>query len=408
MAKFISVLATLDTKADEATYLQGVIEARGWPTKVVDVSLRPGPTGRASVTADEVARAAGTSLAQLGELPRRDQMIEAMGTGASRLLAEWHAAGQLAGVVAIGGNQGTAIAAIAMRSLPFGVPKLIVSTVASGDVRGYVGDSDMAMMFSVGDLLGGPNPVISRVLDKAGGAIAGMAEAEKEATASDTADTVAITAFGNTHDAVVTAIERLGQAGYQSVPFHASGACGSAMERLIDDGMFYGVLDFTTHELLGELYPEDVYAPVRPGRLTAAGRKGLPQVIAPGGLEYFCFGPPESIPAHLRQRPVHHHNPYNTNVRTSREELRRTGMLMAERLNQARGPVAVLIPCQGWSVVGAPGGILHDPEANAGLIEALRDSLDSRIVLREIDTTINDPAFATLATETLLDYMGKD
>jgi uncharacterized protein (UPF0261 family) len=261
-----------------------------------------------------------------------------MGEGAARLLSKRHEAGLLAGVMGVGGNQGTAIASIAMRALPVGPPKLIVSTVASGDVRRYVGDSDIAMLFSVGDLLGGPNPVIERVLAKAAAAVVGMAEAEEEFVTRTMPKSVAITAFGNTHRAVVVAMDRFAEAGRPVVPFHASGACGSAMERLIEEGAIEAVLDLTTHELLGELYPEDIYAPVRPGRLTAAGRFGLPQVVVPGGLEYFCFGAPETIPRRLRERKTHHHNPYNTNVRTSGEELRRVAELMAERLNAARGP----------------------------------------------------------------------
>lgn len=404
--RFIVLLATLDTKAGEAAYLQAAIEARGWPTRIVDVGLREAVPGLAGVTNEEVAHANDTSLSQLHAFPRRDQMIEAMGIGAGRLLMAWSQSEQMAGVVAVGGNQGTTIAAIAMRNLPIGLPKLIVSTVASGNVRGYVGDSDITMMFSVGDLLGGPNPIIERILARAAGAIVGMADTQIETT-PDTAKSIAITAFGNTHRGVVTAMGLLQAAGYNVVPFHASGACGSAMERLIEEGIFEGVLDLTTHELLGELYPEDVYAPIRPGRLTAAGRRGLPQVIVPGGLEYYCFGPTPTIPAHLRERPTHHHNPYNTNVRTSREELRRLGTLMAERLNAAHGPVAVLIPRHGWSEVGSPGGVLHDPEANAGLVEALRQSLNPNVELREVEATINDPAFATLAAETLLNFIGK-
>jgi uncharacterized protein (UPF0261 family) len=180
------------------------------------------------------------------------------------------------------------------------------------------------------------------------------------------------------------------------------------MERLIDEGSIEAVLDLTTHELLGELYPEDIYAPVRPGRMTAAGRAAIPQVVVPGGLDYFCFGPPASIPAYLRDRPTHNHNPYNTNVRTSRDELERVGAVMAERLNAARGPVAVLVPSLGWSEVGSPGGVLHDPSANAGFVSALRAALRPEIHMQEIDTVINDQAFAHLAVDTLLGLLERD
>nr|MBA2557074.1 Tm-1-like ATP-binding domain-containing protein [Chloroflexota bacterium] len=346
-------------------------------------------------------------IAQLRAGRRRDEAMEAMGRGAGQVLRRWHDAGDLGGVIAVGGNQGTAIASIAMRALPIGVPKLIVSTVASGDVRAYVADADIAMLFSVGDLLGGPNPVTGPILAKAAAALAGMAQAEAEQRRSGERRlaAVAVTAFGNTHDAVEAARERLLAAGHEVVPFHASGACGSAMERLIDEGAIEAVLDLTTHELLGERYPADIYAPVRPGRLTGAGRAGIPQVVVPGGLEYFCFGPPETIPEHLRGRPTHHHNPYNTNVRTSAEELEAVAELMADRLNAARGPVAVVIPAQGWSQVGSPGEVLHDPVANGAFVERLRRRLAARVPLTELDMTINDPRFAAIATDLLLELL---
>lgn len=404
----IAILATLDTKAGEAAYLRQRIEDLGWTAKVFDVGLGQTPSGLASVTAEEVALAGESSVSELRAGYRRDLAMQAMGEGAGRLLEEQHRTGRLAGAIGVGGNQGTAIASTAMRALPIGLPKLLVSTVASGNVRGYVGDSDIAMLFSVGDLLGGPNPVTERVLAKAAAAVVGMVEAEENLATSEAPKAIAVTAFGNTHRAVVTAMDRLEAAGHAVVPFHASGACGSAMERLVEEGSMEAVLDLTTHELVGELYPEDIYAPVRPGRLTGASRLGLPQVVVPGGLEYFCFGAKDTIPDRFRDRATHHHNPYNTNVRTSHGELRRVGTLMAERLNAARGPVAVLVPQRGWSEVGSPGGVLHDLNANAGLVETLHELLDPAVLLREVDATINDPAFAELAADTLLEFLGPE
>jgi len=402
--RHIAVLSTLDTKAGETAALRRLIEERGWLACVVDVGLSTPPGRLADVSAEAVAAAGGAELSELRSAHHRARTMEAMGRGAGRLLRSWHDEGRLAGVLAIGGNQGTAIAAIAMHQLPIGPPKLIVSTVASGNVRPFVGDSDIAMLFSVADLLGGPNPVISRVLAKASAAIVGMAEAEADASAAPLSRSVAVTAFGNTHPATVAIVDRLRAAGRSVVPFHASGACGSAMERLVEQGAIDAVVDLTTHELLGELFPDDIYAPVRPGRMTAAGRAGIPQVVAPGGLDYFCFGPPETIPPALRDRPTHHHNPYNTNVRTSAAELDAVGRLMAERLNAARGPVAVLVPRRGWSEIGAPGGLLHDPRANEALVERLRRDLRPDVALREVDAAINDPEFAALMADTLIGF----
>jgi uncharacterized protein (UPF0261 family) len=401
---FVAVLATLDTKAAEAEFLREELAGHGYAARLVDVGLRHTPG--ADVDAMVVAHAAGTDLDHLRERVRRDHAVAEMAAGAEVVLQGWLAAGRLLGVIAIGGNQGTATATAAMRNLPYGLPKLVVSTVASGNVRGFVGDSDITMMFSVGDLLGGPNVVTGPILRNAAAALAGMITVRGRTSAAGAPSTaelpIAATAFGNTHEGVTAALARLAKVGVDAVAFHASGACGSAMERLIGEGTFRGVLDLTTHELLGEVYPADIYAPIRPGRLTAAGRLGIPQVIAPGGLEYFCFGAAETIPAGLRDRPTHFHNPQNTNVRTSADELAVAAHLLAERLNAATGPTVVLIPTRGWSEVGSPGGVLHDPEANAAFTRVLHAELDPRIELHEIDTTINDPQFATAAAEALL------
>ena len=408
MTPTVAVVATLDTKGGEAAFLRAELRRQGCAARIVDVGLRL-VTGDVDVDvpADAIARAADRNLDALRENARRDEAMHVMATGAARVLGGWHAAGELAGVIGIGGNQGTAVAAEAMRRLPFGVPKLIVSTVASGDVRGFVGDSDIALMFSVGDLLGGPNLITTGVLRRAAAAIAGMARTEEEADAPPRPGTVvAVTAFGNTHMAVTTAMEHLRRAGAHPVPFHASGACGSAMERLVAEGMFDAVLDLTTHELLAELYPADIYNPVRPGRLTAAGRCGIPQVVVPGGLDYHCFAAADTIPADLRDRPTHYHNPNNTNVRATAEELSAVAGAMAERLNAATGPVAVLVPLHGWSQVGSPGGVLHDPYADAAFVAELRRALSPRVPLRELDLTINDPVFAATAAETLLSLLG--
>ncbi|MQA11553.1 MAG: UPF0261 family protein [Pseudonocardiaceae bacterium] len=400
----IVLLATVDTKAAEVAFLRAELVGHGWPVRVLDVGLWVVRDG-VDVPADAVATAAGSELDELRVSARRDEAMAVMAAGARAVLERWRAAGELSGILAVGGNQGTSIAAAAMRELPYGIPKLIVSTVASGNVREYVGDSDVTLMFSVGDLLGGANPVVAGVLRRAAAAVAGMA------AVPDTEDgaggpLVALTAFGNTHPAVTAAMRVLADSGLGAVPFHASGACGSAMERLIDGGTFHGVLDLTTHELLGELFPDDIYAPVRPGRLTAAGRAGIAQVVAPGGLEYHCFGGKDTIPIALRDRPTHYHNPNNTNVRATADELVVVAEAMAERLNASTGQVAVLIPRLGWSVVGSPAGVLHDPAANDAFSTTLRARLSPRMRLDELDVTINDPVFGTTAARTLLEMMG--
>lgn len=400
----VAVLATLDTKQAEADYLAEQIRATGGSPRVLDIGLGTGDGRSADVGNEEIAARSERSVEELRSSPRHVAMA-GMGHGAGEILRQWHQADGLHGVIAVGGNQGTAIASIAMRELPIGPAKLIISTVASGNVREYVMDSDIAMQFSVADLLGGPNVVTRDILRRSAAGVVAMAAAAMTAPEPEARTVVAITAFGNTEPAVVAAMTHLEQAGYACVPFHASGACGSAMERLVDDGTINAVLDLTTHEVLGEIEPRDIYAPVRPGRLQAAGRQGAAQVIVPGGLEYFCFGGVETIPAEYRDRPTHIHNPYNTNVRTSAEELRQAGELVAARLNAATGPVAVLIPMRGWSGVGSPGQILHSPETNQAFVDALQEQLADHIRLEQHDLAINDPAFAALAARTLIDLL---
>ncbi len=401
--RVVAVVATVDTKGEEVRFLCRELEARGCAARVVDVGLlgTGAELGPVDVPAEVVASTGGGELGHLRDQARRDHAMATMGAGAGIVLTSWYSAGELHGVLGVGGNQGTAIAAAAMRDLPFGLPKYIVSTVASGNVRGFVGDSDIVMAFSVGDLLGGPNVVTETILRQACAAVSAMAETAPGRPAGDR-PLVAVTAFGNTHHAVETGIARLGEAGVDCVPFHASGASGSAMERFVEGGLFDAVLDVTTHELLAELYPDDIYTPVRPGRLTAAGKRGIPQVVVPGGLEYHCFGAADSIPAALRDRPTHHHNPHNTNVRASVAELVTVARAMADRLNAASGPVSVLIPTHGWSQVGSPGGPLHDPDANAAFVNELRQRLDDQVRVRELAVAINDESFGRQAAEDLL------
>lgn len=404
MPKRIAIVGTLDTKGPEVHYLKELIEARGFTTLLVDASIR----GDSPVTPDynraQVSERAGVPYERLLTL-RRDEMMRVMGEGAAAILADHYGKGDLHGALAVGGNQGTAIAGIAMRALPYGFPKLIVSTVASGNIRPYVGSKDIAMMFSVADVLGGPNSVTRAVLANAAGAITGMASMDTRLGSADGRPSLAITAFGNTNAAVVEARRRLEERGYEVIAFHASGACGTAMEDLIDAGTFAGVLDLTTHELVGEVFGDDIYTPVRPGRLTAATRAGIPLVVAPGGLDYFCFAGPDTIPERYRNRKIHYHNPYNTNVRTTVAELETIARVMAERLNSSTGPVTVLIPLRGWSENGRAGGPLHEPDTDAAFVRALKASLDGRVRFIEVDANINDPVFAARAAEALIEMM---
>lgn len=399
----VAVLATMDTKAAEAAFVAEALRGAGTVPWLVDVGIGR-PAGEYDVPNEAVARAGGTELAAVRALPSRDQMVAAMGRGAAAVLAQRLRAGGLHGVLGLGGNQGAAIAALALRDLPLGLPKAIVTTMASGNVRPYVGCKDIFTLFSVADMAGGPNRVTAPVLRNAALAVAGMARGAQAAAASvgGRRSAVGITALGNTQPAVARAMERLAAAGYEPIAFHASGACGSAMEELAEAGEFAAVLDLTPHELSEEVMGDGAYTPVRPGRMTAAGRRGIPQVVSTGGMEYLCFGPPDTVPAKYRGRPCAMHNPVNPNIRLTAEELARVGCVMAERLSAARGPAAVLVPLRGWSAYGGPGGPLHDPEADAALVRALAERLDPRIPVRRLDLHINDPAFADACVDALL------
>ena len=311
--------------------------------------------------------------------------------------------GELAGVLAVGGNQGTAIASIAMRALPIGVPKLIVSTVASGYVRPYIEYKDIIMMFSVADILGGANTVSRTILTNAAGAVMGMAQYGQPLTKGNK-PVIATTAFGNTDAAVNQARVILEGKGYEVIAFHASGASGSAMEYLIEQGYIQGVLDITTHELIGEVFGDDIYTPLRP-RLEEAGKKGIPQVIVPGAIEYFCFGAPDSVPEKYLNRKTHYHNPYNTNIRATKEEAEETGKVMAQKLNKSLGPVVVIIPTGGFSENGREGNVLHEPETDAAFVKSLEQNLDSKIKVIKIDTNINDLEFSQKAAEVMHELM---
>jgi len=403
----IAILATLDTKGAEVASMRERLETLGYGATLIDIGPLGPPAIRADLANDVVARQGGRDLAELVRTGQRDKIMETMGKGAAVLLSRLFFEGTIHGVIGLGGNQGTAVSAMAMRVLPFGFPKYLVSTVASGNIRPYVGDRDIGIVFSVGDFLGGANPITGAILDNAVAAVVGMAAQGRRIAIPAGKRVVAVTALGNTERAASRAVNLLKAKGFEAVAFHASGAGGSAMEDLVSEGLIHAVFDLTPHELTEEVVGAGAYQPVNPGRLTAAGIKGIPQVVSTGGLEYLCFGPWESIPPRMRKRKIYMHNPYNANVKVARREMAAVGRTMAERLNAAKGPVTVLIPLKGWSVYGAPGGILHDEAGNRALLKTLKQGLRKDIALQEIDVHINDDAFVDACITELTRYLEK-
>jgi uncharacterized protein (UPF0261 family) len=401
----IVLLGTLDTKKDEIFFMKELIRESGHAPILMDVGPLGPPISAPDISNEEIARAAGWTLGDLARADGRDRVMKAMGEGAARCLLDRLKQGLLDGVLAIGGNQGTAIASMAMGVLPIGFPKFVVSTVASGNIRPFVGSKDLGMMFSVADLVGGPNPVSRSILSNAVGAVVGMVEHGARVALRPGERTIGVTALGNTEPAVAHATALLRGAGLQVVAFHASGAGGSAMEELVEEGIIDGVLDLTPHELIEEVVGAGAYVPVRPGRLKAAGVRGIPQVVSTGGLEYLCFGPFDSIPIRMRRRRIYMHNPLNANVKASRQEMAEVGRVMAARLNESLGPAAVVVPLHGWSIYGGPGGPLHDPAGNRAFLVALKRHLRPEIPLQEVEAHINEPRFVELCVERMLNSL---
>lgn len=364
---------------------------------VLDAGVLGEPGLPPDVSAAEVAAAGGSSLGELRRRGDRGEAVDAMIAGVRALVPRLFAEGRFDGILGLGGGGGTNIATAAMRELSIGVPKLMVSTVASADTRPYVGVKDVTMMHSVVDIAG-LNPLSRRILANAAGAICGMVE-QVVPTAEDR-PLAAATMFGVTTPCVDRVRERLAAAGYEVLVFHATGTGGRAMEGLIEGGFIAAVADVTTTEWCDEVVGGILSA--GPDRLSAAGRAGLPQVVSCGALDMVNFGPLETVPERFRGRTLYRHNPSVTLMRTTPEECAEIGRRIAEKLNQARGPTALLLPLRGVSMLDREGQPFHDPEADAALFAALREHVEPRVELMELDLHINDPAFADAAAERLL------
>lgn len=400
MVGTVLLIGTLDTKAQELVYVRELIVARGHRALVLDAGVLGDPTSRPDVSAHAVAEAGGRPLAELRRAGDRGEALEVMARGASALAVKLHADGQINGVLGLGGSCGTAIATAAMRELPVGLPKVMVSTVASGQVASYVGVKDITMMYAVVDIAG-LNRISRRILANAAGAICGMVE--QPVVASDERPIVAATMFGVTTPCVQRVRERLEDAGFEVLIFHATGSGGRAMEALISAGFIAGVADVTTTEWCDELVGGVLSA--GPERLDAAARAGIPQVVSVGALDMVNFGPRETVPDQFRDRNLYVHNPNVTLMRTTPAECRRLGEIIAEKLNRATGPVTLILPLGGVSAIDREDQPFHDPAADAALFDALRAKVRSNVRLIELPQHINDPAFADAIAEQLLSQL---
>jgi uncharacterized protein (UPF0261 family) len=394
----VVLVGTLDTKGHEYAYVRERLREAGADVVLVDAGVLGEPQVAADVTREEVARAAGADHAALVAEADRGRAVEVMGRGAGIVLGRLHDEGRLQGAAAVGGSGNSSIAAAAMRDLPVGVPKLIVSTVASGDTRPYVGAKDVTMMYSVVDIAG-INRISAQILTNAAGAIAGMAGAGAPAQAGER-PLVGATMFGVTTAAVTRARERLEELGYEVLVFHATGTGGQSMEALATGGFLAGVLDLTTTELADELVGGVLSA--GPDRLEAAGAAGVPQVVSLGALDMVNFGPRETVPERFADRNLYVHNPTITLMRTTPEENAELGRRIAMKLNAAAAPTVLFVPLGGVSAIDVEGAPFHDPEADEALFAALRERVDGdRVEVVELDADVNDPAFATAMADRL-------
>ena len=399
--KTIAVIAALDTKGQEAAFVRDLIEGRGHHALVIDTGVLGAPGIAATVGRDAVARAGGDDIDALRTSGDKARAMAAMYRGAAVVAAQLHGEGRIDGMIGLGGTAGTTIGTSAMRALPVGFPKVMVSTVAAGDTRAYVGTKDVTMMYSVVDIAG-LNGISTRILANAAGAIIGMVETEPPVVTAR--PVIAASMFGNTTTLVDRARGIMEAAGYEVLVFHATGAGGQTMESLIADGFITGVYDVTTTEWADEL-AGGVFA-AGPTRLDAAAQAGIPQVVAPGCLDMVNFGGPDTVSAHYRGRKLYEWNPSVTLMRTTPEENAQLGRILATKVNASTAPVTVFLPLGGVSQLDSLGGEFWWPEADAALYDAIKATLRPDIPLVSLDLNVNDPAFADATTARLLEYVG--
>jgi uncharacterized protein (UPF0261 family) len=396
--KTIAVLATLDTKGKEAEYLRTQIGRLGHKALIVDVGVTGTPAARAEVTREEVAEAGGTPLAKILENPDRETAAPLMAEGATNIVVALAGEGRIHGVLGLGGTQGTTLCTRVMRALPYGFPKVMVSTMASGNVGPWVDIRDITMMFSVTDIMG-LNPVMCKILANAAGAVCGMASVDVELKTGGTA-LIAITTVGITTKGAMKAAEVLEEAGYHTIVFHAIGPGGRAMEQMMKEGIIAGVLDYSTIEVSNEMFHALLAG--GPERCTTAGRLGIPQVIAPGAIEVLVYNEPETVPAPFNARTLIRHSPKITDVRLNASEMASVGRELARRLSSTRDRAVFMIPTAGFDSYAVNGMGFYDPEADGAFITELTANLPPSIEVVKRDTHIEDPAFAVEAARTLI------
>ncbi len=406
-ARSVLIIATLDTKSEEVLYLRQRIAAQGLGTLILDTGVLGEPAGLTpDISAAETAQAAGTTLSTLRAVGTRGIAIEEMLKGARVLTAKLHAENRIQGVISMGGAEGGVMAAAAMQMLPPGFPKLIITPLASG-VRPFgpfIGIRDITVMHSLVDIAG-INEISRVIFDNAAAAIGGMVQAYRPMEVKSK-NLVAITTLGTTDRALKFILPRLEKKGYTPVIFHSSGVGGQVMEDMIERGYFCGVVDLCINELTDHL--AGAYHDAGPRRLEAAGRMGIPQVVSTGCVDFFVQGAKETVPEKWRDRKMYYHNPKFTLIRPSHAELQAIGETAARKLNQAKGPVTVVLPLRGMSYSGLKGGSTYDPEGDLLFFAALKSGLRKEIPVIEAEMHINEEPFAELIVNAFVDLMARN
>ena len=406
----ILLIGTLDTKGPEIAYVRDRIRALGGEALVLDSGILGEPVDIVpDITRSDVALAAGSTIDALRNAGTRGAAVEKMKEGVKQVALDLFAQGDLQGVLCLGGAEGAVLGATAMRALPIGVPKILVTPLASGKrtFGTFMGTRDIFVLHSVIDIAG-LNPISCAVFDNAAAAAVGMAQAgyhSIDSAADDGKRYVALTMLGNTTRAVMRVKERIAAHGYESIIFHSNGVGGPAMEDLAEKGMFTAVIDYTTDELTDQSFGGFHQGGEK--RLERVGAIGLPQIIVPGSIDFMVHGPRDQVSDRFAGRPAYYHNPEFTLIRVLKDEMAQLGHLMARKLNGARGPIEVVVPTQGLSIPNVPGGVFWDPEADAAFLDTLRADLRSDIPIITVDDHVNSISFADRVADEFLKLMSQ-
>ncbi|GAB6908273.1 conserved hypothetical protein [Desulfosarcina cetonica] len=404
MKKKIVLIATLDTKGKESLYLKNIIEKEH---QLISVDMGTGARGSLvyppEFTNEDVVTAAGSNMDEirsLGDTGQENKIMDIMTEGTTTICHELYGSGRMDGIISVGGTMGTNLGAKVMRALPFGLPKVMLSTVASGDVRQYVGTKDIVMIPSIADIAG-LNRITETTLTYTAGAIMGMVGVDK--VKSSDRPVIGITTLGGTTNCALEAKKLLEEKNFEVVIFHANGMGGKAMEEMIEEGIIQGVLDISTNEIVDHMYQG--WSDAGPTRLLAAGKKGIPQVIAPGNIDHIIYSSLDKIPAQFKDQYVHIHAPGINVLRTKEKEMVEVAEFMADRIKQAKGKTAIIFPTKGLSILDQVDKEFDDIEANFAWFNTIKGLLNGGMAIREIDVHVTETAFGVAAADMLYEMM---